>query len=152
MNPSESIISMSRSTSRSACGASLVNETHAIPWVQTMVAAREAQAQRAVTTAVPAGLRMEDAAEGVTAPDADEPEEDEEAEASAEGVAAAQAAPRVAMPVTPDLDPRHRHRPHWRQSEMEEDEGLGPPSGGDEDSRKQETRVMSVGLFLLPML
>ncbi len=105
MNPSESIISMSRSTSRSACGTSLVNETQAIPWVQTMVAAREAQAQRAVTTAVPAGLRMEDAAEGVTAPDADKPEEDEEAEASAEGVAAAQAAPRVAMPSRPTSIP-----------------------------------------------
>ncbi len=71
---------------------------------QTMVAAREAEAQRAVATAVPAGVGMEDASDGVTAPDADEPEEEEEAEASDEEVAAAQATPRPSLTAAPELD------------------------------------------------
>ena len=71
---------------------------------QTMVAAREAEAERAVATAVPAGIGMEETAEGVTAPEADEPEEDDEAEASDEEVAAAQASPRNVMPASPELE------------------------------------------------
>jgi DNA-directed RNA polymerase subunit beta len=66
---------------------------------QTMVAAREAEAQRAAAAAMPAiGEGIEGAAEG------EEPEEDEEAEASDEEVAAAQASPRNVMPASPELD------------------------------------------------
>jgi DNA-directed RNA polymerase subunit beta len=71
---------------------------------QTMVAAREAEALRASAAAAPAGVGLEDAAEGATVGDGDEPEEDEEAEASDEEVAAAQASPRNIMPSSPDLD------------------------------------------------
>jgi DNA-directed RNA polymerase subunit beta len=71
---------------------------------QTMVAAREAEAQRAAAAAVPAGIGMEDATEGATVVEGEEPEEDEEAEASDEEVAAAQASPRNIMPAAPDLD------------------------------------------------
>jgi hypothetical protein len=70
---------------------------------QTLVAAREAESQRVLATAAPAGIGMDDVAEGVTV-DGDEPEEDEETEASDEEVAAAQASPRNAMPASPDLD------------------------------------------------
>jgi len=70
---------------------------------QTLVAAREAESQRALATVAPAGIGMEDVAEGVTV-DGDEPEEDDETEASDEEVAAAQASPRNVMPASPDLD------------------------------------------------
>jgi DNA-directed RNA polymerase subunit beta len=66
---------------------------------QTMVAAREAEAQRAAAATMPAiGEGVEGVAEG------EEPEEDEEAEASDEEVAAAQASPRNVMPASPELD------------------------------------------------
>jgi len=137
---------------------------------QTMVAAREAEAQRAVATAVPAGVGMEDASDGVTAPDADEPEEEEEAEASDEEVAAAQATPRPSLTAAPELDadtsiarvggglgddvldadvledeapPAEEEgldegyvledEDTEVEEDEEEDEGLGPLGGGDED-------------------
>jgi hypothetical protein len=71
---------------------------------QTMVAAREAEAQRALAAAAPAGIGMEDSVEGQTV-QTEESEDDEESEASDEEVAAAQAAsPRSAMPSSADLD------------------------------------------------
>jgi DNA-directed RNA polymerase subunit beta len=66
---------------------------------QTMVAAREAEAQRAAAAAMPA---LGDDIEGAV--DGEEAEEDEEAEASDEEVAAAQASPRNVMPASPELD------------------------------------------------
>jgi DNA-directed RNA polymerase subunit beta len=66
---------------------------------QTMVAAREAEAQRAAAATMPA---LGDDIEGVA--DGEEAEEDEEAEASDEEVAAAQASPRSVMPASPELD------------------------------------------------
>jgi DNA-directed RNA polymerase subunit beta len=66
---------------------------------QTMVAAREAEAQRAAAAAMPS---LGDEIEGVA--DGEEAEEDEEAEASDEEVAAAQASPRNVMPASPELD------------------------------------------------
>jgi DNA-directed RNA polymerase subunit beta len=66
---------------------------------QTMVAAREAEAQRAAAAAMPS---LGDDIEGVA--DGEEAEEDEEAEASDEEVAAAQASPRSVMPASPELD------------------------------------------------
>ncbi len=70
---------------------------------QTMVAAREVESMRAAAPAAPAGIGMEETAEGATLVD-DEPEEDDDAEASDEEVAAAQASPRSAMPSAPDLE------------------------------------------------
>jgi DNA-directed RNA polymerase subunit beta len=71
---------------------------------QTMVAAREAEAQRAAASVAPAGIGMEDSAEGATATLDDESDEDDDTEASDEEVAAAEASPRSAMPSQPDLD------------------------------------------------
>jgi DNA-directed RNA polymerase subunit beta len=130
---------------------------------QTMVAAREAEAQRAAAATLPAiGEGIEGVAEG------EEPEEDEETEASDEEVAAAQASPRNAMPASPELDGEPglgriggggddvldadvlEEEPVVEEEEVdegyvlededaeteeeeEEDEGLGPLGGGDED-------------------
>jgi hypothetical protein len=71
---------------------------------QTMVAAREAEAQRAAAAAAPAGIGMEDSAEGATLVSDEEAEEDDDTEASDEEVAAAQASPRSAMPAQPELE------------------------------------------------
>ena len=69
---------------------------------QTAVAQREAEQQRAV--AVGGGVDgLADAIAGAPA-DIEEAEEEEESEASDEEVAAAQAAPRVPVPASPDLD------------------------------------------------
>jgi hypothetical protein len=75
------------------------------PMSQTQFAAREAEVQRAsVAAMIPAGIGMEDSAEGATLVDGDEAEEDEDAEASDEEVAAAQAAPSRASSAAPELD------------------------------------------------
>jgi len=71
---------------------------------QTMVAAREAEAQRAAASAVPAGIGMEDSADGATVVEGEDTDDDEETEASDEEVAAAQASPRNVMPAQPDLE------------------------------------------------
>jgi len=71
---------------------------------QTAQAAREAESMRVAAAAVPAGIGMEDAADGATVVEGEEAEEDEETEASDEEVAAAQASPRSVMPASPDLD------------------------------------------------
>ncbi|GAC1499273.1 MAG: hypothetical protein NVS1B2_22880 [Vulcanimicrobiaceae bacterium] len=70
---------------------------------QTLVAQREAESARAAAAVAPAGVGMEDSAEGATLVDEDA-EEDDDTEASDEEVAAAQASPRNAMPASPDLD------------------------------------------------
>jgi hypothetical protein len=137
------------------------------PLSQTQIAAREAEVQRASAAAMPAGIGMEDSAEGATLVD-DEPEEDEEAEASDEEVAAAQAAPSRASVAAPELDGEAaafgraglgddvldadvlEDEPAVEEEDIdegyvlededeelekdeEEDEGLGPLGGGDED-------------------
>jgi DNA-directed RNA polymerase subunit beta len=71
---------------------------------QTAQAAREAEHQRVAAAAVPAGIGLEDVAEGATVAEGDEAEEDDDTEASDEEVAAAQASPRSAMPASPELD------------------------------------------------
>jgi len=71
---------------------------------QTMVAAREAEQQRAMETAVEGGVGMADGAEGAIAPDVDGEDSDEETEASDEEVAAAQASPRSVMPSAPEAE------------------------------------------------
>jgi len=71
---------------------------------QTMVAAREAEQQRAMETAVEGGVGMADGAEGAITPDVDGEDSDEETEASDEEVAAAQASPRSVMPSAPEAE------------------------------------------------
>ena len=62
-------------------------------------------ARGGLRSAAPAGIGMEDSAEGATGSlRMKTSEEDDEAEASDEEVAAAQASPRNAMPASPDLD------------------------------------------------